>query len=692
MTKPGLLTMLLVGSMVIAFPVMGQRTAETSAPAAAAPRVPKPTFGTFGFTIEGMDRSVAPGDDFLKYACGAYLKSLTIPPDRSAYGVLDVLTVLSESRTRGLVEAAAAKKDMVPGSEAQKIGDYYASFMDEATIEAKGLAPLKPQLDAIASIVNRSQLAKALGLATRRGIQVPVTLYAFGGGLDVYSLQVGQGGLGLPDRSYYLDLKNPKLAEVRVKYSAHIAAMLRLIGFDNPDARSKDILDLETKIAEVQWPREVLRQIDKLRNPVKFVDLEKTYPGLDWAELAAAVGVQGQKEWNILAPSAIVGTVKLLADASLETWKDYLAFHTLKAASPYLPKAVVKENFAFEGSVLAGRTEQSPRWKRGVYTTTEALGEAIGKLYVSNFYPPEAKHQADLMIKNILAAMDQRLVNLTWMDPWTKTRARSKLASLSSKIGYPSKWRDYSGLEVRRGDALGNALRAEEFSFQRNLDKLDKLPDPREWSMTPMTVNAYANSSLNEIVFPAAILQPPLFDPNADSAVNYGGIGTLIGHEISHHFDDRGRKVDEAGFFLNWWTVDDLKRYRDFSERVVKQYSAYEPLPSVHINGRLTLSENIADLAGLNIALEAYHLSLDGKPAEVLGGFTGDQRFFLAFAQSQCAKYRDQALLRQLATDTHTPSHLRPNAVRNLDAWYEAFGVKPGQTLYLAPEDRIKFW
>jgi putative endopeptidase len=413
---------------------------------------------------------------------------------------------------------------------------------------------------------------------------------------------------------------------------------------------------------------------------------------VDWAALLGAAGAKGPKELIVSHPSAIAGAAQLLAQGPLETWKDYLAFHTLKAAAPCLPKAFVAENFAFNGTVLSGQPQIQPRWKRGVDATTQALGEALGKLYVAKYFPPEAKKQADLLVKNLIVAMDQRLAQLPWMDPKTKVEARAKLAKFTAKIGYPEHWRDYSRLEIRRGDALGNALRATEFEFQRQLDKIGKPVDRSEWGMAPMTVNAYANPLWNEIVFPAAILQPPFFDAKADPAVNYGGIGVVIGHEISHHFDDQGRKFDKEGKLADWWTPEDVKRFTALTDKVVKQYGAYEALPGTHVNGELTLGENIADLAGTYVAFDAYHHALGGKPAPVLDGMSGDQRFFLGFAQIWRQKYRDAALLQRVTTDPHTPGHLRPNVVRNLDAWYTTFGVKPGQALYLSPEERIKLW
>ena len=691
MRKIDVVARVALGALALTLPGTAQEAAKTGSLVAKAG---KAEYGTFGFDTAGMDRTVAPGDDFGRYASGTFLKNLVIPADRSNYGMFTKLRDLSQERTKLIVEAAAARKDAQPGSEAQKVGDFYGSFLDEAAIEAKGLAPLQPHLDAITAIATQADLARAFGNANRLGVDVPLGVRPEQDlkNPDVYAVYVGQGGLGLPDRDYYLDVKNPKFAEIRNKYVTHIATMLRLAGLPNPEARAKAIVALETKLAGIHWSKVEERQIEKLYNPVKRADLGSVYPGVDWTALLTAAGVQDQKELVIAHPSAITGTGKLLTSEPLESWKDYLLFHTLKSAAPFLPKAFVAENFAFNGTVLSGQPENQPRWKRGVDITTNFLGEAVGKLYVAKYFPPEAKQQADQLVKNIIAAMDQRLANLTWMDPKTKAEARAKLAKFTPKIGYPSVWRDYSKLEVRRGDALGNITRAVAFEYQRQLDKIGKPIDRSEWGMTPMTVNAYANPLWNEIVFPAAILQPPFFDAQADAAVNYGGIGVVIGHEISHHFDDQGRKFDKEGKLSDWWTPEDVKRFTALTDKVVKQYAAYEPLPGTHVNGELTLGENMADLAGANVAYDAYHKSLEGKPAKVIDGFTGDQRFFLGFAQVWRQKYRDASLLQQITTNEHTPGHLRPNVVRNLDAWYAAFDVKPGQALYLAPEDRIRVW
>ena len=506
------------------------------------------------------------------------------------------------------------------------------------------------------------------------------------------SVYLGQGGIGLPDRDYYLDTKNPKFAEVRTKYQQYIVDMLKLANVTDAEARGKRIYDLETKIATAHWTQVEQRQVDKIYNPVARTGIDAKYAGVDWTQLLTAAGVAGRPEIIVAQPSAITGIAKLVASEPLDTWKDYLAFHTLDRWAPVLPKAFVDTKFAFSGTVLSGQPENQPRWKRGVDATSNALGEALGKLYVAQYFPPASKAKADALVRNIIAAMDARLANLTWMDPKTKVEARAKLAVFTPKIGYPDKWRDYSKLDIVRGDALGNAQRSARFQYQRELDKIGKPIDRSEWGMTPMTVNAYANPLWNEIVFPAAILQPPFFDANADDAVNYGGIGAVIGHEISHHFDDQGRKFDKRGTLSEWWTAEDVKRFDALTAKVVKQYGEYSPLPGLHVNGELTLGENMADLAGVNVAYDAYHKSLNGKTPPIIGGFTGDQRFFLGFGQVWRQKYRDAALLQQTTTDPHTAGFLRPNVVRNLDAWYAAFPSKAGEKLYLAPADRVRVW
>jgi putative endopeptidase len=468
--------------------------------------------------------------------------------------------------------------------------------------------------------------------------------------------------------------------------------MLTLAGYDNAPARAKAIFDLETKLASAHWTRVERRQAEKTYNPVARDGLAAAYPGVDWTQLLTATGLNAQPTIVVANPSAVVGAGKLIDSEPLAVWKDYLAFHTISDVAPFLPKAFVDANFDFYRKTLGGQPEIQPRWKRGVDATSATLGEALGKLYTAEYFPPESKAKADELVKNIIAAMDARLANLAWMDPATRAQAREKLAAFKPKIGYPENWRDYSALTIVRGDAFGNAERATEFEYQRQLAKLGKPIDRSEWFMTPMTVNAYANPVWNEIVFPAAILQPPFFDANADPAVNYGGIGAVIGHEITHHFDDQGRKYDKTGKLADWWTPQDVARFKALTDKVVAQYAAYQPLPGKNVNGELTLGENMADLAGINIAYDAWKRSLGGKPAPVIDGFTGDQRFFLGFSQVWRQKYRDAALLQQLVTDPHTAGHFRPYVVRNLDQWYAAFDAKPGEKLYLAPADRLKVW
>ena len=676
-------------AFAVAVPAVAKPTKKR---AVAAKSVAKPQYGSFGFDTAGMDRSVAPGQDFGQFANGGYYKTLTIPADRANYGMFTKLRDLSQERTRTIVEAAAKTKN-VPASDGQKVGDYYASFIDEAAIEAKGLTPLAPRLAAIAAISDRVGLAQAMGDMNRDGTEVPIGV----GPLqdlknpDIYTVIVGQGGLGMPDRDYYLDDKNPKFAEVRTKYQAYVADLLRLGGVTDPNA-AKAVYDLEVQIAKAHWTKVESRQLDKIYNPVSRAALPNKYKGVDWTALLTAAGVNGQPELTIANPSAIEGIGRLVESAPIDTWKAYLTFHTLNRWAPLLPKAFVDRKFAFSGTVLSGTPQNQPRWKRGVDATSAALGEAAGKLYVATYFPPASKAKADELVKNVVAAMDARLSKLAWMDPRTRVEARAKLAVFTAKIGYPDKWRDYSKLDVVRGEALGNAMRAARFDYQRDVDKIGKPIDRSEWGMTPMTVNAYANPLWNEIVFPAAILQAPFFDPRADDAVNYGGIGAVIGHEITHHFDDQGRKFDKRGTLNEWWTKEDVKRFTALTDQVVKQYAAYEPLPGLHVNGELTLGENMADLAGVTIAYDAYRKSLGGKPAPVIGGYTGDQRFFLGFAQVWRQKYRDAALLQQTTTDPHTAGFLRPNVVRNIDAWYAAFPSKRGEALYLAPAERIRVW
>lgn len=653
----------------------------------------KPKLGDWGVDLTAMDASVKPGDDFYKFVNGGWEKRTEIPADRSSWGGFGILRDLSDTRTRAIIDDVS-KQTNAPGSVAQKVGDFYASFMDEATVEARGAAPLKPELAKIDAIKSRDDLARAFGEANRLGITAPV---AIGVEQDLkdntkYSAYVGQGGLGMPDRDYYL-VDNDRFKDIRAKYKAHIAAMFRLTGVSEAKALAKAeaIYALEEKIAKTHWTSAESRQIDKLYNPAAVTDLTTLYPGFGWSRFIEAAHLGGQQVLVVTQQSAIKGAADLIAKEPLNVWKDYLKFHMIADAAPYLSKAFVDERFQWT-KTLTGMPQLKDRWKRGVDLVNGALGEAVGEIYVARHFPPEAKAKADELVQNLIKAMDARLAKLDWMAPETKDKARAKLAAFRPKIGYPDKWRDYSALSVDRGDLWGNVVRATEFEYDRQIGKIGKPVDRDEWFMTPQTVNAYANPLMNEIVFPAAILQPPFFDPNADDAVNYGGIGAVIGHEISHHFDDQGSKFDMKGNLAEWWTKEDVAKFEALTKRVVDQYGAYEPLAGKKVNGQLTLGENMADLAGVTIAYDAYKLSLAGKAPKIVDGFNDDQRFFLGFGQIWQNKQREAVLLQQLTTDPHTPGQFRPYVVRNLDAWYAAFDVKPGDKFYLKPEERARVW
>nr|WP_233262286.1 M13 family metallopeptidase [Vitiosangium sp. GDMCC 1.1324] len=672
------------------------------APAAAPAPAPKPTYGSFGVDTAGMDLSVAPGDSFFRFVNGTWLDKTEIPADRSSYGMFTRLAEEASRRTRSLIEEASSA-NAPEGSEVRKLGDLFASFMDEAAIEAKGLSPLKPELDAIASIANRRALAAALGRTLRADVDALNTghvtterLFGLWVTEDLnepsrYAAYLLQGGLWLPDRDYYL-VDNARFSEIRQKYQQHIATMLGLAGISDAEARARRIFELERNIARAHWAQVDTQDVAKVNNPWARNEFARRAPGLDWDAYLGAAGLGQQRELIVWQPSALTGMAKLVGSEPLQTWKDYLTFHAIARSAAFLPKAFVDESFAFNGRVLSGAQQPRERWKRGVDVTGDAMGEAIGKLYVAKYFPPEAKAEADKMVRNIVSALGRRIDALAWMAPETKAHAKEKLATLQVGIGYPNTWRDYSGLEIIRGDTFGNAERASRFEYQRNLNKLGKPVDRSEWFMVPQLVNALNSPQQNSIIFPAAILQPPFFDPNADPAVNYGGIGSVIGHEIVHGFDDVGAQFDARGKLANWWTKEDAAKFKAAGEALAAQYSAYRPLPDASVNGELTLGENIADVGGLSIAYDAYQLSLGGQQAPVIDGYSGDQRFFLGFGQVWRYKYREPTLRRLLLTDGHSPGEYRASTVRNVDAWYQAFGATAGQTLYLAPEQRVRVW
>ena len=645
----------------------------------------RPQIGDYGFDAAGMERGVNPGDNFYQFANGRWARETVIPADKSNYGSFNLLDDLSKQRTHEILDQVAAD----PNS---KIGGAYTAFLDTAAIEAKGLAPIRPWLGDIAAVSSKAELAPLYARAAALGVSTPFASYVGQDDKDpeTYVLGVSQSGLGMPDRDYYLS-KDAKLADTRAKYLAHLTATMTLAGQPNAAARAAAILAFETGLATVHWTRVDSRDADKTYNKLTVAELARTAPGFDFRSMFVANGTNVDHV-IVAQPSAIGGTARLIAATPLAVLKDQLLVRSLDSYAAYLPAAFDKENFAFYGTVLSGTPEQQVRWKRGVEFTTAALGDEVSKIYVQRYFPPETKAAADKLVKNVIAAMDRRIDTLEWMKPETKVRAHAKLAAFTPKIGYPDRWRDFSGLEIRRDDALGNAMRSARFEHAYNVGKLGQPIYRWEWGMTPMEVNAYANFGMVEIVFPAAILQPPFFDPNADAAVNYGGIGAVIGHELSHHFDDQGAKYDSSGKLVKWWTPADTTAFQSRLDALGKQYDAYEPLPGVHVQGKLTMGENVADLAGLAVAHDAYLASLNGASAPLIDGTTGDQRFYLGWAQVWRRNYREANLRQRLLTDPHSPSEQRGNIVRNMDPWYSAFGAQPGQKLYLAPTERVRIW
>ncbi len=650
--------------------------------------------------VVGMDRAIRPGDDFYGYANGGWMKATVIPPDRAVYGSFTVIEEEVTRRTADLVKAAG-KSNAAAGSASAMVGAYYDAYMNEQAIEERGLAPLKPELDVISKIQDRVALARVLGSGLRADVDAlnntnfhtdrPFGLWAAPDFADP-SRNVGylmQGGLGMPDRDNYRNT-DERAVELQSKYRAHIVAVLKLAGLADAPARGARIYELERKIADVHVSRTDSADVLKANNPWRLQDFPVRAPGLDWGAYFEAAGLSGQPMLRVWHPSGTSGIAALAASEPLDVWKDYLAFHAINRASHLLPKAFAQESFRFYGTALSGAEKQRDRWKRAVGATSNALGDAVGRLYVERYFPASAKAQAEAMVQTIVAAFGKRIDALEWMSPATRQKARAKVASLYVGIGYPDRWRDYSGLQVDPADALGNEQRSELFDYRWSLGKLGKPVDKQEWSMTPQTVNAVNLPLQNALNFPAAILNPPFFDADGDPVRNYGAIGSVIGHEISHSFDDQGAQFDADGRLANWWTPEDLAHFQAVAAKLVAQYDAYEPLPGLHVNGKLTLSENIADVAGVAAAYDGYR-SAYGRTQD-LDGFTGDQRFFIGFSQAWRSKERPEAVRSQLMTDGHAPGQFRAATARNLDAWYTAFGVQPEQTLYLAPEARVRVW
>lgn len=679
-------TILLV-SILLSLPLIAQNTSTPE---------------THGIAVSHMDTAVLPGNNFYEYSNGTWIKDTTIPPDRASVGVFSQLLDLSNKRTAALIEEMA-KANAAPGTSQRKVADLYNSYMNEAAVEQRGLSPLKPHLDAIAAIKDKRALARALGATLRADVDALNntnfhTSNLFGlwvapgfNDPDHYTPYLMQGGLVLPDREYYLS-KTPHLTEVREQYLAHIAAMLKLAGLNDTEARAKRIFALELAIAEKHLSLAENEDIHKANNTWTQADFASKAPGLDWKEYFRGAGLEKQASFMVWQPTAFTGEAALVQSEPLDTWKDWMAYHLIEAYAGVLPKALADERFAFFGKTLQGTPEQRPRWQRGVFMVNGLLGDAVGQEYAKRYFPPESKATVDAMVHNLIESFRQRVRNLSWMADSTKKEAEAKLDTLYVGIGYPEKWRDYSALDIKADDLFGNLWRGEMFDYDYWKGRLGQPVDRHEWSMTPQTVNAVNLPLQNALNFPAAILQPPFFDPQAPAAVNYGAIGTIIGHEISHTFDAEGSAFDAKGRVRNWWTDADFAHFKQSAKRLEEQYSSYKPFPDLAVNGEQTIDENIADVAGLSAAYDGLHASLKGEAGPKEDGFTTDQQFFIAFGQNWASKTRENALRQQILTDPHAPAQYRAYEVRNIDAWYPAFNVKPGETLYLAPDERVRIW
>jgi putative endopeptidase len=662
----------------------------TIAATVAPPAVPKAAIGDFGLDLSAGDKNVKPGDDFFAYANGTWDQSFKIPPDKASFGPFDRLDELSKERVRSIIEQSAAAH-AARGTPEQQIGDYYAAFMDESAIEANGLAAAQADLERIAAAKSRADVARlfgTIGYATLFDVQLSPDYK----NPDRYAVVITESSLGLPDRDYYLK-DDPQLKALREKYVAYVAQMLTLGGSSDPHAQARDIMAFETAVAKGQWPIEKRRDVDATYNPRTKAQLIAYAPGFPWQAFLEAQQLGARQDVVLGELTAMRDLAALFNRTPVPTLKAFLTFHYLNDNAAVLPQRFDQARFAFYGQTMRGQPQQRERWKRGVDAVDGAIGEAVGRLYVAKYFPPESKAKMQQLVADLRAALSERIDALDWMTPETKTRAHEKLAAFTPKIGYPDTWKDYSTLVVKRDDPIGNGRRAAQWWWDYQVARIDKPVDRSEWGMTPQEINAYYNPLNNEIVFPAAILQPPFFDPNADAAVNYGAIGAVIGHEIGHGFDDQGRKFGPDGSMRDWWTPKDAQVFNGRTARLIKEFSGFEALPGLHVNGANTIGENIGDLGGLNMAHEAYLLSLKGKPAPVIDGLTGDQRFFLAYAQVWREKYREGSLREIVMSDVHSPARFRVNGpLPNIDAWYVAFDVKPGDKMYLIPEERVRIW
>ncbi|QCU74033.1 M13 family metallopeptidase [Pseudoalteromonas distincta] len=668
------------------------KTEEQQPKVTTAAVTEKAELGSFGVDLTARDEAVKPGDDFFMYASGTWYDNYEMPADKTRYGAFSGLAERSEGDVKAIIEEIAARKDL--NAEEKLVADFYNAYMDTETLNKLGVAPIKPLLSEISDIASTDDLAEMFGKSWLTGNKAP-----FGGGMwfnrldpNKYEMSLGAGGLGLPDRSYYLE-DAERFIKTRTAYVAHIADMLKFAGVENTAERAQAIVDLETKIAQGHWPREKRRNRDLTLNQIERADLSTAYPDFNWDLYFAQTGYK-VPQLNVSQPEPIKAMIELINQEDIAVWKDYLTYHAISGNAGLLSEEVFNTNFAFFGKELNGQQEPRPRWKRAIseMSGTSSLGFAIGKIYVARYFPESSKQQMSELVENLRTALGERIDNLEWMGDETKVNARAKLAAFVPKIGYPDVWQSYEGLSITKNDLIGNVKNMREFFHAESVEKELQKTDRNRWGMTPQRVNAYYNSSFNEIVFPAAILQPPFFDPNADPAVNYGGIGAVIGHEMGHGFDDQGSKSDENGVQRNWWTDADRAAFDKKADQLAAQYSKYEPIEGNFVNGRNSLGENIGDVGGLSMAYHAYKLSLNGKEAPVIDGVTGDQRFFLAWAQVWKEKRTEQSMLNQLRGGTHAPGRFRAQAPRNHDAWYKAFDVKPGDALYLPEDERVRIW
>jgi len=650
-----------------------------------------------GIDMRYVDTSVRPKDDFYQYVNGKWLASVQIPPDRARYGTFDSLADQALDQLHGILEGLQTTLD-AKDADQPKLATLYASFMDETSVEKHGLEPLKPEIARIDAIRSKSDIPALIAHLNRIGVAAPYTPSVHQDAKDSTTnvFDVVQDGLGMPDRDYYL-LDDAKLKRARDQYLLHVARMLQMAGDSHAGQEAKDILALETELAEVQWTRVENRDPIKVYNKVALKDLGTIAPAYDWKKYLTDAGLPGSIDYIIVhQPSYVTAFNQILIKTPLPVWKAYFRWHVLNEFAPYLSKQFVDEHFAYFGTTVRGIEQNEVRWKRGVGVVERSMGQGLGKIYVAKYFPSESKVRVEQLVKNLLAAYQADINTLEWMSPTTRQKAAEKLAKFTPRVAYPVEWRDYTALRIEKEDLFGNVLRANMFEYDRNLHKLGRPVDRNEWRMTPQTVNAYYNAERNEIVLPAAILQPPYFDPKADDAVNYGGIGAVIGHEISHGFDDHGSQYDGDGDLLNppgWFTQADLDRFTAKTKALVEQYAAYEPVPGFHLNGELTLGENIADNSGIAIAYKAYGLSLAGTQAPVIDALTGAQRFYMGWAQVWRGKVRENEEINRIKTDPHYPSEVRGTVPeRNQAAFFDAFGIKPGDKMYLAPEQRVTLW